>query len=116
MIDIHSHILYGVDDGSESREMSLEMLRMSEASGVTDIFATPHVNRKGLVPDWTDLQAKAADLQRAADEAGIHLGDVVAHPVFGQGVVIEQRPGGSLVVKFAVGNRMLMPAVLTKCE
>lgn len=73
MIDIHSHILYGVDDGSESREMSLEMLRMSEASGVTDIFATPHVNRKGLVPDWTDLQAKAAELQRAADEAGIQI-------------------------------------------
>ena len=60
----------------------------------------------------------AGELEMAtrADEAGIHLGDVVAHPVFGQGVVIEQRPGGSLVVKFAVGNRMLMPAVLTKCE
>lgn len=60
----------------------------------------------------------ADDLEMAtrADEAGIHLGDVVAHPVFGQGVVIEQRPGGSLVVKFAVGNRMLMPAVLTKCD
>lgn len=60
----------------------------------------------------------AGELEMAtrADEAGIYLGDVVAHPVFGQGVVIEQRPGGSLVVKFAVGNRMLMPAVLTKCE
>ena len=73
MIDIHSHILYGIDDGSESLEMSLEMLRLSEASGVTDIIATPHVNRKGLVPDWTDLQAKAAELQRAADEAGIQI-------------------------------------------
>ncbi len=56
------------------------------------------------------------DMAAAADEAGIHPGDVVAHPVFGQGIVVEQRPGGSLVVKFAVGNRTLMPAVLTKCD
>ena len=43
MIDIHSHILYDIDDGSESLDMSLQMLRMSVDSGVTDIIATPHV-------------------------------------------------------------------------
>lgn len=78
MIDIHSHILYGVDDGSESLEMSLEMLRLSEASGVSDIIATPHVNRKGIVPDWVDLQERVEALQSAANEArieiAIHLG------------------------------------------
>ena len=73
MIDIHSHILYGVDDGSESQAMSLEMLRMSVASGVTDIIATPHVNRKGLVPIWSDLQARVEELRRAAAAADIHI-------------------------------------------
>ncbi len=73
MIDIHSHILYGVDDGSESLEMSLEMLRLSEASGVSDIIATPHVNRKGIVPDWAELQERREELQRAADKARIEI-------------------------------------------
>ena len=52
MIDIHSHILYDIDDGSESLDMSLQMLRMSVDSGVTDIIATPHVNRQGHIPYW----------------------------------------------------------------
>lgn len=42
MIDFHSHILPGVDDGSKSVEMSLEMLRLSASQGVTDVCLTPH--------------------------------------------------------------------------
>ena len=42
--DIHSHILYGVDDGAKTREESLAMLQLAAASGTTDIVATPHVN------------------------------------------------------------------------
>jgi len=73
MIDIHSHILYGIDDGSQSVEMSLEMLRMSAASEVTDIFATPHVNRRGVVPEWSVITAKTAELQQQAQAAGIPI-------------------------------------------
>ncbi len=42
MIDIHTHILPGIDDGSKNVEMSLEMLRMSGEQGVRLIAATPH--------------------------------------------------------------------------
>ncbi len=44
MIDIHSHILPGIDDGAKDIYDSMEMLRMSESSGVTEIVATPHCN------------------------------------------------------------------------
>ena len=37
MIDIHCHILYGVDDGAEDFIDSCEMLRQAEESGITDI-------------------------------------------------------------------------------
>lgn len=40
--DMHCHIIPGVDDGSESMEMSLEMIRMEIEQGVTDIMLTPH--------------------------------------------------------------------------
>ena len=44
MIDIHSHFLYGVDDGAGSIEESLAMLRLAAGHGTTDIVATPHAN------------------------------------------------------------------------
>ena len=42
MIDIHSHIIPGIDDGSKSMEMTMEMLRTAEQNGITHVFATPH--------------------------------------------------------------------------
>jgi len=44
MVDIHTHILPGIDDGSKSWEMTAEMCRMAAADGITHIVATPHSN------------------------------------------------------------------------
>lgn len=42
VIDFHSHILPGIDDGSASVEETIAMLHMASAQGVTHIVATPH--------------------------------------------------------------------------
>jgi len=44
MIDIHSHFLYGLDDGARDIDMSLAMLRQAEQLGILRILATPHTN------------------------------------------------------------------------
>ena len=44
MVDIHSHVLWGMDDGAPTMDVSLEMLRMAAEAGTTDIVATPHSN------------------------------------------------------------------------
>lgn len=72
MIDIHTHVLPGIDDGSESLEMSLEMLAIAAKSGVHTLVATPHCN----IPDeydnyaderltslWQELEFSAAEAQ-----------------------------------------------------
>lgn len=43
MIDIHCHILPGLDDGPDSMEETLEMCRLSVERGMTGIIATPHM-------------------------------------------------------------------------
>ena len=43
VIDLHTHILPGIDDGARSREESLELGRSAAAEGVTMVAATPHV-------------------------------------------------------------------------
>jgi protein-tyrosine phosphatase len=42
MIDIHTHILPGLDDGAEHMEDALDMARAAWAEGITDVIATPH--------------------------------------------------------------------------
>jgi protein-tyrosine phosphatase len=42
MIDIHCHILPGIDDGAQNEEDSIEMAKMAVSEGVTHIIATPH--------------------------------------------------------------------------
>lgn len=42
MIDIHSHIIPGIDDGSKNMEMTIEMLKHAERCGTKEIIATPH--------------------------------------------------------------------------
>jgi len=44
MVDIHTHILPGLDDGSKSWEMTLEMCRLAIRDGITHIVATPHAD------------------------------------------------------------------------
>ena len=42
MIDIHTHILPGIDDGSRSMDESIEIIKKASSCGVTDIIVTPH--------------------------------------------------------------------------
>lgn len=42
MIDIHSHILPGIDDGAKTMEDSLNMVKHAANEGITKIIATPH--------------------------------------------------------------------------
>ena len=73
MIDIHCHVLPDVDDGSESIEESLTMLRKAAAAGIEIVVATPHFIRGSYELDSLERQQITADLQKAADENGIKI-------------------------------------------
>ena len=70
MIDIHCHILPGVDDGSRSKEESLLMLAQAKAAGITQIVCTPHYksNSYSQQPiddafEWFSAQAEEAGIE-----------------------------------------------------
>ena len=46
MKDLHSHLLFGIDDGSKNIDESIELLKEMEKGGVTDLMITPHYIRK----------------------------------------------------------------------
>ena len=68
MVDIHSHILPEVDDGSKSWETSVAMCRMAAADGITHQVATPHANDRYHY-DRTYLQGLVAHLQGLMGDA-----------------------------------------------
>ena len=52
MIDIHTHILPGIDDGSKNVEMSVAMLREQAAQGIKEVVFTPHFYASEVSPDY----------------------------------------------------------------
>jgi protein-tyrosine phosphatase len=67
LIDIHSHVLYGLDDGARTLETSVAMLRMARESGTTAIVATPHANPQYSY-DVDVIERKIEDLRPALPE------------------------------------------------
>lgn len=75
MIDIHSHILHGLDDGARSFQMSVEMVKLAAAAGTTDIVATPHADLEyKFQPDA--IAERIAELRNVVgeDQIRIHRG------------------------------------------
>lgn len=82
MIDVHTHILPGIDDGSKSVEMSLEMLRILASQGVTTVVATPHFYATRNNPErfYEDRQRAREQLgQLPEDFPQVLLGAEVAY-------------------------------------
>ena len=73
MVDLHCHILPGVDDGARSIEESLNMLRKQADGGVELVVATPHLLRGSYDTDIAECQELTSELQQAADRSGIGI-------------------------------------------
>jgi protein-tyrosine phosphatase len=80
VIDLHSHILPGLDDGPQTSDGALELARAAVADGIAVIAATPHVR--------DDYPTTADEMEAAVDRL---RGDLRA-----AAIPLELRPGGEL--------------------
>ena len=72
-VDIHCHILPGIDDGARDRQEAIDMARIAESAGAAIIATTPH-NFPRTIRSVLDESLHRVDLlQRAIDENGIDL-------------------------------------------
>jgi protein-tyrosine phosphatase len=70
LIDLHTHILPGVDDGAENLAVAVAMAQMARDDGVTTIVATPHRNPWAYCAEPDQARQLLAGLQKACHEAG----------------------------------------------
>jgi len=79
MVDLHCHILPGLDDGPDTMEVSLSMAETAIADGITHVVATPHASDRfffdfARVRQLRDeLQAKIGDRLKIATGCDFHL-------------------------------------------
>lgn len=73
MIDIHSHIINDIDDGSKSEEMTIKMLKIAEQSGTSDIVATPHFMRGRFEVTYNQVVKRVENLKKIAKENFINI-------------------------------------------
>lgn len=72
-VDIHSHVLYGLDDGASTIDESIAMLEMARDTGTTDIVATPHADTQYAF-DPQRVEARIAELSSRVSGITIHRG------------------------------------------
>lgn len=73
MIDLHCHILPGIDDGSPDLETSLAMARVAVDDGIRVMACTPHIYPGLYENSGPDIRDRAAQLQAALQAEGIDL-------------------------------------------
>jgi protein-tyrosine phosphatase len=62
-VDLHSHVLFGLDDGAPDRETSLAMLDALASLGVSEQCVTPHQKANQYLPAWDLVEATFATLE-----------------------------------------------------
>jgi protein-tyrosine phosphatase len=73
MIDLHCHILPGIDDGAETLEASIAMAEKAISQGITHILCTPHHNNGKYINEKSKVIAHVASLQKELDERQLPL-------------------------------------------
>ena len=89
MIDIHSHIINEIDDGSKSIEMTINMLKKAEQSGTTDIIATPHFMRGRFEVEYKEVIEKVEELKKIVKENNIDINIYAGQEVYYSRKLIE---------------------------
>lgn len=75
MVDIHHHLLFGLDDGSRDLETSIGMARMASDEGITHVVCTPHANDQyGFHPEVNEEKLATLREQIAANNIRLTLG------------------------------------------
>jgi len=73
MIDLHCHLLPGIDDGPETLEEALELCRIAVADGITRAIVTPHVHPGRWENSRASIAQACSTLQRTLEQHDIPL-------------------------------------------
>ncbi len=95
MIDLHAHILAGVDDGARSLEESIRMCQIGYQDGVRTIVATPHTLNGVYVTERETILSKVAELNETLRKFGVNH-SAIRNPQSAIGSELRILPGADV--------------------
>lgn len=107
MIDIHCHILPGVDDGAKTIDDSVAMARMAAAAGTKTIVATPHMLHPQYHVPGPLARTKADDVRRALAAAGVAVEIALAGEIHWSVDIPKRLESGELLA-YCEGRRYIL--------
>jgi len=81
MIDLHSHIIFDVDDGSETLEESIGIIKKAQQRGIKGMFATPHY-MPGMMADKDNVKMKLEELKRKLLVESVNMQLYLGHELY----------------------------------
>ena len=72
-VDVHCHLLPGIDDGSQNMEQTMEMLRIAEAEGITDAIVTPHYKQGRVGTPRKVIGEMIQEVESLARQSGLSI-------------------------------------------
>jgi protein-tyrosine phosphatase len=82
MIDLHSHFLYGVDDGPQDLQGSLELLQQAGQVGISKILATPHLTEHSSQPDQQKIKEVFNEIKEQLARSGLNIAIQLAAEIY----------------------------------
>ena len=108
MIDLHSHILPGVDDGAQNLDDSLNLARKAVEQGITHLLCTPHHHNGKYINHKIDVIEAVDKLQKEFDQRGIPLTIFEGQEVRINGDLIKQLDEGDILFCDATNRYLLI--------
>lgn len=90
MIDMHAHIIWGVDDGPKTFEETQELIRLAEKEGIEQIIATSHALHPSYHADIQEVEEKLQVLTDWISEQGIDIKVHMGHEVRVTEAIIDE--------------------------
>lgn len=94
MIDIHSHVLPGIDDGAKEIDMTLKMLQIALDKGTTKIVATPHYRTGYFENNYEDIKKSVNEVNVVVKGKGMDIQVVLGQEIFLDNYTIERYKEG----------------------
>lgn len=82
IVDIHNHVLFGLDDGARTLEESIEMIKNAKTQGIDVIVATPHLNHYQFSYDLSDLKKNYRKIQQKIIQEKLDILLILSHEIF----------------------------------
>lgn len=113
-VDMHSHLIPGIDDGSKSMEESLDLIKRLEGFGLRKIITTPHIMSEYYRNTPEIIGMGLEDLRKAVKSEGINLEIEAAAEYYMDEIFLEKVKGGEQMLTFGDGYILVETGFINK--